>query len=157
MKTMILSLIAATVLCLPAQSQQRIVTERDSLGHTTRIIEVLDTVRDGRAETDTLSITTYEEPTERTFTGHSVDYQWKTNLTDKDLAHIVSWAKQARLRRLYELNKLEATLARTKDAKFANILSAQIKLLRAEIYDLETKYIKIIGVDTPEILGRLPQ
>ena len=89
--------------------------------------------------------------------GLSVDYQWKTNLTDKDLAHIVSWAKQARLRRLYELNKLEATLARTKDAKFANILSAQIKLLRAEIYDLETKYIKIIGVDTPEVLGRLPQ
>ena len=90
MKTMILSLIAATALCLPAQSQQRIVTERDSLGHTTRIIEVLDTVRDGRAETDTLSITTYEEPTERTFTGRSVDYQWDItdweNLGDKAVA-----------------------------------------------------------------------
>ena len=90
MKTMILSLIAATALCLPAQSQQRTVTERDSLGHTTRIIEVLDTVRDGRAETDTLSITTYEEPAERTFTGHSVDYQWDItdweNLGDKAVA-----------------------------------------------------------------------
>ena len=87
---MILSLIAAAALCLPAQSQQRTVTERDSLGHTTRIIEVLDTVRDGRAETDTLSITTYEEPAERTFTGHSVDYQWDItdweNLGDKAVA-----------------------------------------------------------------------
>ena len=41
MKTMILSLIAAAALCLPVQSQQRTVFERDSLGRTTRIIEVL--------------------------------------------------------------------------------------------------------------------
>ncbi len=89
--------------------------------------------------------------------GLSVDYQWDTNLTNKDLVHIVSWAKQARLRRLYELKRLEATLARTKDTEFIKALNLQIKLLRAEIYDLETKYIKVISVDTPEIMGRLPQ
>lgn len=82
MKTMILSLIAATALCLPAQSQRRTVTERDSLGHTTRIIEVLDTVRDGRAETDTLSITTYEDPVERTSTSRTITYSGDWHMDD---------------------------------------------------------------------------
>lgn len=69
MKTFILSLIAAAALCLPAQAKERTVTERDSLGNTTRIIELLDTVRDGRAVTDTLSITTYD-----TSARHSATY-----------------------------------------------------------------------------------
>ncbi len=89
-KHLILSLLAAASLGLAAQAQQRTVTERDSLGRTTRIIEVLDTVRDGRAETDTLSITTYEEPAEHTSTSRSVDYQWDItdweNLGDKAVA-----------------------------------------------------------------------
>lgn len=60
MKTFILSLIAAAALCLPAQAKERTVTERDSLGNVKRIIELQDTVRNGRAVTDTLSITTYD-------------------------------------------------------------------------------------------------
>lgn len=67
-KAFILTLIAAAALCLPMQGKQRTVTEVDSLGRTTRIIELLDTVRDGKAETDTLSITTYAEPQSETYT-----------------------------------------------------------------------------------------
>ena len=72
MKTFILSLIAAATLCLPAQGKQRTVTERDSLGNTTRIIELLDTVRDGHAETDTLSITTYDTAENRQHISSSI-------------------------------------------------------------------------------------
>ena len=72
MKTFILSLIAAATLCLPAQGKQRTVTERDSLGNTTRIIELLDTVRDGHAETDTLSITTYDTARTRQHVSSSI-------------------------------------------------------------------------------------
>ena len=81
MKTLFLTLIAAAALCLPAQGKQRIVTERDSLGNTKRIIELLDTVRDGKAETDTLSITTYETAQDHTYTtSRSIDYTW--DITD---------------------------------------------------------------------------
>ena len=88
MKTFILSLIAATVLCLPAQSQVRTVTELDSLGNTTRVIELLDTVRDGRAETDTLSITTYDSPQKVTVSLDNHDYQW-------DVDDLKRWAEGA--------------------------------------------------------------
>lgn len=88
MKTFILSLIAATALCLPAQSQVRTVTELDSLGNTTRVIELLDTVRDGRAETDTLSITTYDSPQKVTVSLDNHDYQW-------DMDDLKRWAEGA--------------------------------------------------------------
>ena len=71
MKTFIFSLIAAAALCMPVQAKERTVTERDSLGNTKRIIELLDTVRDGQAVTDTLSITTYDNPTRHKY---SVSY-----------------------------------------------------------------------------------
>lgn len=71
MKTFIFSLIAAAALCMPVQAKERTVTERDSLGNTKRIIELLDTVRDGQAVTDTLSITTYDNPTRHRY---SVSY-----------------------------------------------------------------------------------
>ena len=80
MKTLFLTLIAIAALCLPAQSKQRTVTECDSLGNTTRIIELLDTVRDGHAETDTLSITTYDMPQQHAYkTSRSIDYTWDIN------------------------------------------------------------------------------
>ena len=70
MKTLFLTLIAAAALCLPAQGKQRIVTERDSLGNTKRIIELLDTVRDGKAEAQDHTYTT----------SRSIDYTW--DITD---------------------------------------------------------------------------
>ncbi len=82
MKHLILSLLAATALCLAASAQQRTVTERDSLGRTIRIIEVLDTVRDGRAETDTLSITTYEEPVDKATSSRTVTVSGDWHLDD---------------------------------------------------------------------------
>ncbi len=51
----------AMMLCgILAQGQNRIVTERDSLGNKKRVIELRDTVVNGKTTTDTLSITTYE-------------------------------------------------------------------------------------------------
>lgn len=43
-----------------AYGQNRVVTERDSLGNKKRVIELRDTVVNGQTISDTLSITTYE-------------------------------------------------------------------------------------------------
>lgn len=59
MKPFILTLLALSLLCLPTMGEKRVVTENDSLGRPARIIELNDTMRDGVAVTDTLSITTY--------------------------------------------------------------------------------------------------
>ena len=48
------------MLCTLAQGKNRTVTENDSLGNKQRVIELKDTVIDGKAVTDTLSIMTYE-------------------------------------------------------------------------------------------------
>ena len=53
------------LLAASARGENRIVTEKDSSGRVvTRIIELNDTVIDGKAVTDTLSVTTYDFPTE---------------------------------------------------------------------------------------------
>lgn len=57
---LILGLMAAS--CLPSQAENRLVT--DSVDGKKRVIELQDTVVDGKAVTDTLSITTYEDPTQ---------------------------------------------------------------------------------------------
>lgn len=57
---LILGLMAAS--CLPSQAGNRLVT--DSVDGKKRVIELQDTVVDGKAVTDTLSITTYEDPTQ---------------------------------------------------------------------------------------------
>lgn len=51
----------AMMLCTAlAYGQNRVVTERDSLGNKKRVIELKDTVINGKTISDTLSITTYE-------------------------------------------------------------------------------------------------
>ena len=51
----------AMMLCTAlAYGQNRVVTERDSLGNKKRVIELKDTVINGKTTSDTLSITTYE-------------------------------------------------------------------------------------------------
>lgn len=57
---LILGLMAAS--CLPSQAGNRLVT--DSVDGKKRVIELQDTVVDGKAVTDTLSITTYEDPSQ---------------------------------------------------------------------------------------------
>ena len=81
-KHLILSLLAAEIISLAVSAQPRTVFERDSLGRTTRIIEVRDTVRDGRAETDTLSITTYEEPVDKASSNRTVTVSGDWHLDD---------------------------------------------------------------------------
>lgn len=74
MKQIILALIAAMTLCSPVQASNRTVTENDSLGNKKRVIELRDTVIDGKAVTDTLSIMTYEGRD----SAHA-DKRWKQN------------------------------------------------------------------------------
>lgn len=50
----------AMMLCTLAQGKNRTVTENDSLGNKQRVIELRDTMIDGKAVTDTLSVMTYE-------------------------------------------------------------------------------------------------
>lgn len=48
------------MLCTLAQGKNRTVTENDSLGNPKRVIELKDTMINGKSVTDTLSIMTYE-------------------------------------------------------------------------------------------------
>lgn len=61
MKHTILVLMAAAMVCLPVHATHRTVTQKDGAGKLQKVIELNDTVVDGQAVCDTLSITTYEE------------------------------------------------------------------------------------------------
>lgn len=61
MNRIIVAIITIMMLCPLAQAKNRTVTENDSLGNKKRVIELLDTVIDGKSVTDTLSVTTYED------------------------------------------------------------------------------------------------
>lgn len=60
MKRVIWGLMIATMFCTLAHGMNRTVTENDSLGNKKRVIELRDTVINGKTVTDTLSIMTYE-------------------------------------------------------------------------------------------------
>lgn len=59
MKRIIFGLMIAMMFCTMAQGMNRTITENDSMGNKKRVIELRDTVIDGKAVTDTLSIMTY--------------------------------------------------------------------------------------------------
>lgn len=63
MKRIIFSLMTAMMLCTSVQGKARTIIENDSLGNKQRVIEVKDTMINGKAVTDTLSVTTYESST----------------------------------------------------------------------------------------------
>lgn len=76
---------AAVMLCTLAQGKNRTVTENDSLGNKKRVIELRDTVINGKTVTDTLSVMTYENSTssresEDGYKHHSSNYDWGWNL-----------------------------------------------------------------------------
>lgn len=60
MKRIILGLMVAMLFCNLMQGKDRTITENDSLGNKKRVIELRDTVINGKTETDTLSVMTYE-------------------------------------------------------------------------------------------------
>jgi len=60
MKRIILALIAALTLCSLAEAKNRSITETDSLGNKKRVIEIRDTVINGKSVVDTLSVMSYE-------------------------------------------------------------------------------------------------
>ena len=60
MKRIIFALMTTMMLCTLVQGKNRTVTENDSLGNKQRVIELRDTLINGKAVTDTLSVMTYE-------------------------------------------------------------------------------------------------
>lgn len=73
-------------LCSLAYGANRTVTENDSLGNKKRVIELKDTVVDGKTVTDTLSVMTYESSSskngesEDNYKHHSGSYNFGWNL-----------------------------------------------------------------------------
>lgn len=85
MKRIIFVLMAAVMLCTLVQGKNRTVTENDNLGNKKRVIELRDTVINGKTVTDTLSVMTYESSTsssksEDGYKHHSSNYDWGWNL-----------------------------------------------------------------------------
>lgn len=87
--------------------------------------------------------------------GLTVNYNWGVNLTDKDLNHIVTWAKQTREKKMIILRAIDAELQRETSSIKCAELKEIAKKLRAEIFELNERYIKIISVEAPEIVGRI--
>ena len=87
--------------------------------------------------------------------GLTVNYNWEVNLTDKDLNHIVNWAKQTREKKMIILRAIDAELQRETSSIKCAELKEMAKKLRAEIFELNERYIKIISVEAPEIVGRI--
>lgn len=93
MKRIIFALTAAIMLCALAQGKNRTVTENDSLGNVKRVIELRDTTIDGKAATDTLSVTTYERGTihdaesgnDGEHHGTAYDFGWNTGHDTREM------------------------------------------------------------------------
>ena len=67
--------------------------------------------------------------------GLTVNYNWEVNLTDKDLNHIVTWAKQTREKKMIILRAIDAELQR----ETSSIKRAELK----EIANKSFFFIKI--------------
>lgn len=64
MKRIIFALMTAMMFCMLVQGQNRTVTVKDSISNKKQVIELRDTVINGRTVSDTLSIMTYENESE---------------------------------------------------------------------------------------------
>lgn len=64
MKRIIFALMTAMMFCMLVQGQNRTVTVKDSINNKKQVIELRDTVINGRTVSDTLSIMTYENESE---------------------------------------------------------------------------------------------
>lgn len=76
MKRIIGGLIITMLFCTLVQGINRTVTENDSLGNKKRVIELRDTVVDGKSITDTLSVMTYENSANSNNNNNNSD-NWK--------------------------------------------------------------------------------
>lgn len=64
MKRIIFALMTAMMFCMLVQGQNRTVTVKDSISNKKQVIELRDTVINGRTVSDTLSVMTYENESE---------------------------------------------------------------------------------------------
>lgn len=85
MKRIILALITALAICSFIEAKGRTVTETDSLGNKKRVIELQDTMINGKLTTDTLSITTYDNNAGNSNSSGSKSSDWKHHKSDFDL------------------------------------------------------------------------
>lgn len=80
MKRLTYVLLAALMLCTGyAEAKVRTIVERDAQGNKKRVIEVVDTMLNGKACTDTLSIMTYEKSVPDSETTDSEELEGKSS------------------------------------------------------------------------------
>lgn len=92
MKQFIILLVALLTLgSTGAEAKVRTVTERDSLGNTKRVIELRDTLINGKVVSDTVSITSYEgigQESEQYKYKYSNSMDWDFNFDEEDTKNI---------------------------------------------------------------------
>ena len=81
MKRVVLIMVALLTMCMVTTAKQRVVYRTDSITNERLVIEVNDTMRNGKAEVDTLSITRYP-------IGTSVDSVTSRSYDDDDLSEM---------------------------------------------------------------------
>lgn len=86
MKILILSLLLAVGLLLPSQAALRTVVVKDSLSHVTIIYELNDTIVNGQASVDTLSITTLPNGQQTTDSSQAEIYDHYWGVTGGEIA-----------------------------------------------------------------------
>lgn len=89
MKRIIFGLMVAMMFCTLAHGMNRTVTENDSKGNKKRVIELKDTVIDGKAVTDTLSVMTYENASEQSKHTSTRGFQWSDFSLDGNAAETI--------------------------------------------------------------------
>ncbi len=86
MKRIFLVLIATVAFCSISEATTRTVTELDSLGNKKQVIELRDTIINGKKMTDTLSVMAYDSPTSSNNESTGMKENSRSNFLGIDLA-----------------------------------------------------------------------
>jgi len=89
--------------------------------------------------------------------GLTVDYNWKENLTQSDCKYLVMWAKEEIKKRQLRIDQLHALLYRNLNSMDTPAYQNEIGKLEQEIKTLQALYIDPFEIQTPQLIGRLPQ
>ena len=90
-------------------------------------------------------------------TGLTVDYHWEQNLSSADCRYLVLWAKEEAKKRELRIAELQALLDRHINPSLATEYKNEIAKLAQEIKSLQYLYIHPFDIQTPQLLGRIPQ
>lgn len=91
------------------------------------------------------------------YAGLTCDYRWDVNLGTNDLRYIKLWALEEYAKLQLEYNRLAAFCKYCDDALTLKTTQERMTQLAAQMTQLKLYYIDAIAVDTPKIIGRIPQ